>query len=137
MTDQQLNLFDPDDELTIYSLLVDSVLPNENFEVEYKSAIQGFPREFWNTYSAFANTGTGIIVLGVIEKRNQFTVEGLTDEQITKYKKQFWDEVNNPNTVSKNLLNNNDIKVVEVMGKKLLTFRIPFAARTERPVYLT
>jgi predicted transcriptional regulator len=38
MTNKQLNLFDPDDEVSIYSLLAANVLPNENFEVEYKSA---------------------------------------------------------------------------------------------------
>jgi ATP-dependent DNA helicase RecG len=137
MTNKQLNLFDFDDELSIYSLLAANVLPNENFEVEYKSAIQGFPREFWKTYSAFANTAGGIIVLGVNEKRTGFTIEGLTDEQINYYTKQFWDEVNNPNTTNKNLLNNHDIQVIEIKEKKLLIFRIPFAARTERPVYLT
>jgi len=41
MTNKQLNLFDFDDELSIFSLLAANVLPNENFEVEYKSAIQG------------------------------------------------------------------------------------------------
>lgn len=41
MTNKQLNLFDFDDELSIFSLLAANVLPNENFEVEYKSAVQG------------------------------------------------------------------------------------------------
>ncbi len=137
MTSNQLNLFDLDDELSIYSLLVSNILPNENFEVEYKSASLGFPRDFWKSYSAFANTATGIIVLGVKEKKEEFIIEGLTDEQISRYQKQFWDECNNPNTVNINLLSNKDIHVVEVKDKKLLTFRIPFATRTERPVYLT
>ena len=137
MTSNQLNLFDLDDELSIYSLLVSNILPNENFEVEYKSASLGFPRDFWKSYSAFANTATGIIVLGVKEKKEEFIIEGLTDEQISRYQKQFWDECNNPNTVNINLLSNTDIHVVEVKDKNLLTFRIPFATRTERPVYLT
>ncbi len=137
MTSNQLNLFDLDDELSIYSLLVSNILPNENFEVEYKSASLGFPRDFWKSYSAFANTATGIIVLGVKEKKEEFIIEGLTDEQISKYQKQFWDECNNPNTVNINLLSNTDIHVVEVKDKNLLTFRIPFATRTERPVFLT
>lgn len=85
MTDKQLNLFELDDEFSIYSLLVANVLPNENFEVEYKSATQGFPREFWKTYSAFANTVSGIIVLGVNEKRTGFTIEGLTSNQRLQY----------------------------------------------------
>ncbi len=137
MTDKQLNLFDQDVEFSLYSLLNQEFLPAEYFEIEYKSGKEGFPREVWKTYSAFANTNTGIIVIGVYEKKGSFTIEGLTEEQIKKYKKQFWDESNNPNTVSKNLLTNNDIKVVEVKGKNLLVFKIAFASRTERPVFLT
>lgn len=137
MADNQLDLFDFSDDLSIYSLLTKEFLPHEYFEIEYKSGKDGFPKELWKTYSAFANTNTGIIVLGVSEKKGEFSVEGLTDEQIEKYQKQFWDECNNPNTISRNLLTNNDIKVIEIKEKKLLVFRIPFASRIERPVFLT
>lgn len=137
MKEKQLDLFDLEDEYSLYSSINESYLPNEYDEIEYKSAKDGFPKELWKTYSAFANTNTGIIILGVIENKGITSIDGLTDEQIEKYKKQFWDECNNPNTVSRNLLTNNDVRVLEIKGKKLLTFRIPFANRTERPVYLT
>lgn len=137
MADKQLDLFDFSDDLSIYSLLNKEFLPHEYFEIEYKSGKDGFPKELWKSYSAFANTNTGIIVLGVSEKKGEFSVEGLTEEQIEKYQKQFWDECNNPNTISRNLLTNNDIKVIEIKEKKLLVFRIPFALRIERPVFLT
>lgn len=137
MANNQLDLFDFGDDVAIYAYLASHILPGENFEVEYKSAAQGFPRDFWKSYSAFANTSTGIIVLGVTEKKTEFTIEGLTDAQIASYQKQFWDEANNPNTVSRNLLQIRDIQIFEITGKKLLVFRIPFASRTERPVFLT
>ncbi len=137
MKEKQLNLFDFDDDYSLYRLLQSEFLPGEYYEIEYKSGKDGFPKELWKSYSAFANTNTGIIVIGIKDKRGVFTIEGLTDEQIVKYKKQFWDECNNPNTVSKNLLKNEDLKVIDVKGKKLLAIRVPFASRTERPVYLT
>ncbi len=137
MTDTQLNLFDFEDQFSIEKLLNDEFLPNENFEIEYKSARQGFPKELWKSYSAFANTNTGFIILGIKEKRNEFIIEGLEDSQIERYKKEFWDGCNNPNTISRNLLTNRDIRVLEFQNKKILAIKVPFANRTERPVFLT
>ena len=63
----------------------------ENSEVEYKSAAGGFPKvEFWRSFSALANTNGGTIVLGVKEKNHKFTPDGLSEELIAKYRKQFW-----------------------------------------------
>ena len=137
MKEKQLNLFDFDDEYSILSLIQREYIPDEYFEIEYKSGKEGFPKELWKTYSAFANTNTGIIVVGVSEKKGTLTIEGLSDEQITKYQKNFWDDCNNPNTISKNLLKNEDVKVVEIKNTKLLVIRVPFARRTDRPIYLT
>ena len=137
MNNKQLNLFELDDEHSIYALLNEEFLPREYFEIEYKSGKDGFPKEMWKTYSAYANTNTGVIVVGVKEKRGILSIEGLSDEQIEKYKKQFWDDCNNPNTVSRNLLSNDDVKEIRIKDKNLLVFRVPFASRTERPVYLT
>ncbi|MGI6572965.1 MAG: RNA-binding domain-containing protein [Fermentimonas sp.] len=137
MNEKQLNLFDFGDEYAIYSLINQEFLPEEYHEVEYKFGKDGFPKELWKTYSAFANTNSGVIIIGVRDKRGILTIEGLTEEQISNYKKQFWDNCNNPNTVSVNLLNNEDIKVIEAKSKKLLAIRVPFAHRTQRPVFLT
>lgn len=72
----------------------------ETSEVEFKSARGGFPASFWESYSAFANTNGGTIVLGVLEKGNRFFLDGLTEDTIVRYKKNFWDCAHNKGKIS-------------------------------------
>ena len=117
---------------------IESLLVNyESDDLEFKSAAGGFPRTFWDTYSAFANSEGGMIVLGVAEKKNNFYLDGLTDEQILKYQKDFWNNVNNKSTISHNLLTSKDVEVVNYKGYNIILFHIPRACREQRPVYRT
>lgn len=59
----------------------------EAVDLEFKIAKDGLPNSLWDTYSSFANTDGGVIVLGVKEHKQQFIIEGLTKEQISQYKK--------------------------------------------------
>ena len=117
---------------------IESLLINyESDDLEFKSAAGGFPGTFWDTYSAFANTEGGMIVLGVAEKKNNFYLDGLTDEQILKYQKDFWNNVNNKSTISQSLLTSKDVEVVKYKGHNIILFYIPRANREQRPVYRT
>lgn len=110
----------------------------EGAEVEYKSAKGGFPQSFWNSFSAFANTDGGTIVLGVKEKNGNFVPDGLTDVQVTAYRKKFWDDAHNKACVSVPLLLESDVEqMVTESGCCLLLFHVPRAPWNLRPVFLT
>lgn len=111
----------------------------EDSEVEYKSAAGGFPKtEFWRSFSALANTNGGTIVLGVKEKNHKFTPDGLSEELVAKYRKQFWDDAHNKSCVNIPLLVESDIEEIKTDGGQyLLAFRIPRAQYDLRPIHLT
>lgn len=130
---QELTLFDNYDFIEkIESLMADC----ESAEVEFKSAKGGFPGSLWETYSAFANMQGGVIVLGVKEKDGKFTLDGITLEQARKYKKEFWDNVNNKAHCSANVLQEKDVQDGEYNGSYVLVFNVPRAPRNKIPVYL-
>jgi ATP-dependent DNA helicase RecG len=136
MENRQLSLFD-DDSTKLFWKLLDKFPNHESFDLEYKSAGGGFPKDFWKSYSAFANTQGGLIVLGVKEKRGGIEIVGLSEELIHHYTKIFWDSANNQDNVSANLLQENDILVIEHEAAKVLAFMVPIAPRILRPVHLT
>ena len=106
----------------------------EDTDWEFKSAKGGVPGSLWETYSGMANTDGGTIVLGVSQHGEAFVVDGLDDPGKTK--KEFWDTINNRGKVSVNLLNDEQVAVEEVAGKKVLVVQVPRANRRQRPVYV-
>jgi len=107
----------------------------ENNRIEAKKAVGGLPRSIWETYSAFANTMGGIILLGVEERADKSLCPvKLPDPEMLI--KDFWDIVNNTNKVSANILSDRDVTIEEVDGKCIVAIRVPRAQRSDKPVYI-
>ena len=103
-------------------------------DCEFKEAAAAFPASFWPTYSAFANTSGGTIVLGIREASGTFEVTGIHKPESRR--KELWDQLQNREKVSTHLLQDDDVAVVEMNGKRLLVVRVPQAGRRQRPVYI-
>jgi ATP-dependent DNA helicase RecG len=88
------------------------------------------PADLWSTYSAFANTHGGVILLGVREKPvGRFHLEGVSDPQ--RLLTDLFNTLNNPSKVNCNLLSDQNVRQIELDGKKLLLIRVPAANRKQ------
>ena len=115
---------------------IDKLLQNkESGEVEFKSAAGGFPGTFWSTYSSFANTNGGAIIFGVKEKEERFYLDGLTEEQTSKYRRDFFNNMHNKKNINIALLKEEDVQIVKIGIGYFMFFYIPRADRSHRPVY--
>ena len=107
----------------------------ENNRLEAKAAAVSLPKSLWATYSAFANTNGGIILLGVTEDaQHQLHVEGVNDADALVI--DFWNIINNQSKISINVLNDKDVIVREFDGKKIIIISVPRAQRYDKPIYL-
>ena len=107
----------------------------ENNRIEAKRALGGLPKSIWETYSAFANTLGGIILMGVEEAPDKSLhavdlphPEALIDE--------FLSGMNDPRKVSINILREDDIRIETVDGCHIIVINVPRAPRLFKPVYI-
>lgn len=114
----------------------------EDYDVEFKAAggkdgKGELPKSFWETYSAMANTHGGYILLGVKEdKQGKPVIKGVSN--VANMRKALWDNLNNPQKVSANILSNNDIFILNqgVPEQEIICIKIPQAPRQQRPVFI-
>ena len=70
----------------------------ENNRLEAKKSQGGLPRSIWETYSAFANTDGGLILLGVVENKEDKSFSAVPLEDPSQLAADFW------NTLCKTLI---------------------------------
>ena len=105
----------------------------EDNRIEAKKALGGLPHSIWETYSAFANTIGGVILLGVEEwKDKSFHTVDLPDPE--GMIAEFWTLVNDPKVVNVNVLSPADVFVEVVNGDRIIAVCVPPAAKL--PVYI-
>lgn len=120
---------------------IDQLLANgERVTLECKRARKDVPHSLWETYSAFANTDGGIILLGVDEDLKEkdiskrFNIIGVEDA--AKIRTDIWNTLNSREKVSSCLLRDEDINTLSYDGKDVVVIHVPRADYEMRPIYI-
>ncbi len=103
--------------------------------IEAKKALGGLPESLWETYSAFANTCGGVILLGVREESDR-SLHAVNLPAPKAMVRDLWEDLNNPDIVSVNILTEEDITIENLDGKQIIVINVPPAERKNRPVYI-
>ena len=112
----------------------------ERVSLECKRAENKLPRSIWETYSSFANTNGGIILLGIDEVKNEtewgrrYPIIGVKDSE--KLLSDFWNMLNDARVVNANLLTDDDVQVVDVQGVSVVLIKVPRADYRQKPIYI-
>lgn len=117
----------------------DIIKYGEHSTLEMKACEQKLPKDLWETYSAFANTHGGVILLGITEHKNlpkesRFEITGVADSY--KVTTDLFNILRNPEKVSCNILVDSDVREVEVDGKIVLCIYVPEADYHRKPIYI-
>lgn len=116
---------------------IESILSsNERVNLEVKEAGKGLPNSIWETYSSFANTFGGTIILGIAEDQQTKTLiaKGVNDAQ--KMLSDIWNTLNDKQKISTNILLERHIYKEEYKGMDFVVIEVPRADRHDKPVYV-
>lgn len=110
----------------------------EKVNLECKEAKKEMPKSAYESYSAFANTYGGTIILGIYEdskanSENRFIIKGV--ENASKIIDEFWNTINSTK-VNVNLLTDENVYIVNDKEKELVVIEVPRADYKLRPVFL-
>lgn len=105
----------------------------ESYYIELKKA-QELPNAFWESYSAFANTSGGIVVLGVEESDGENIILGVSNP--SKTLDSLWNQLSNTNKVSYKCINNEDVALYVFGDKTVIIVYVHEAPNSQKPVYL-
>ncbi len=111
----------------------------ERINLECKRAESSLPNSVWETYSSFANTDGGLILLGVeenikesiFERRFSFSSVSNPNQRIID----FWNTINS-DKVNINILKDSQVGITKIKGNNIIWIKIPPADYRCKPIYI-
>lgn len=122
-----------------FKVIKELIYLGEKVDVECKEAGEGLPKSIFETYSAFANTKGGTIILGVSENKKykdpkkRYKLTGVSDSK--KMQEDFWNTINS-GKVNLNILVNDNVYIAKEDGIEILVIEVPRASFNMRPIYV-
>lgn len=107
------------------------ILDKEGIALEFKSGLKGISESVYDTYSSFANTFGGRIIIGIKDGTNE--IEGVANPDSRL--QDIWNALNNPQVVNENILQPGDIWKYDTDSGTLIIMDVPRADRFLRPIY--
>ena len=117
----------------LLDLIKNLLCEKESCELDFKESRNCLPKNFWETYSAFANTQGGYIVLGVSENE-QNVVVGVSEPD--KIKREIFSSANNKNKVSHNIIEERNVNVHIIDDKVVISVYVPELPSHRKPLFL-
>ena len=111
--------------------ILTSIHEKSTFELKTATAL---PKSFWETYSSFANTDGGWIILGVKEERAANEIVGVPNAE--KVVTDLWNLASNKNKVSFRCIENGDVHVVRINDLEVVLVHVPEAPDSMKPVFI-
>lgn len=104
----------------------------EGPQLEFKRAENKVPEDMWETYSAFANSGGGLIILGVDDDGK---IRGV--QNASRMLDKIVNDLNNRSKTSINLCPDaSALDSIDVKGHTLIVMKVRRARAQEKPVYI-
>lgn len=108
---------------------------HEGQHLEFKRSGAHLSKDFWETYSAFANTNGGLILFGVAEDDNKDpVVSGIQNPE--EQRAELFSTLANPEKVNQNVLRESDVQIFSVEGKSVMAVYVPEASAAKKPIFL-
>lgn len=117
--------------------LKELIYQGEKVSVECKEAEGNVPKSAYESYSAFANTKGGYIILGVkedkkkVRQEERFVIQGIKNPK--KQVEDFWNTINS-SKVNYNILKDEDVFIIKENDISLVVIKVPRADYKMRPV---
>lgn len=107
---------------------------HEKYFMEFKKSLSALPHDFWPSYSAFANTVGGWIVLGVTESIPKNELSGVNNA--ANIVTSLWNLLSNPQKASVRCVENTDVHTIPIDGKDIILIYVHEAPESMKPVYI-